>query len=149
VSVTANRPRRRNSRQIRRRLLIDVYQLPVQIDLGASAMTDRKSLSAYIAWLSTCLLAAAAGHLIDDITRTTWLVLGTFGLVAAVGLQVASRSFVARYNEMQQRASQRRMDRQLEHEGVNASEHGDDSIAKSGRPVAIGRYRGSATKEMN
>jgi len=78
-------------------------------------MTDRKSLSTYIAWLSTCLLAAAAGHLIDDLTRTTWLLLGTFGLVAAVGLQVASRTFEARQSEKLQRTAQRRMERQIGH----------------------------------
>jgi hypothetical protein len=59
-------------------------------------MTDRKSLPTYIAWLSTCLLTAAAGQLIDDFTVTAWFIQGTFGLVSAVGLQVTSRTAVGR-----------------------------------------------------
>jgi len=55
-------------------------------------MTDRKSLPTYIAWLSTCLLSASAGHLIGDFMELTWFLLGTFGMIAAVGLQMASRA---------------------------------------------------------
>jgi len=103
--------------------------------MGAAAMTDRKSLSAYIAWLSTCLLAAAAGHLIDDYTRTTWLLMGAFGLVAAVGLQIASRTFVSRQNQKLQRANQRRIERQLGHiEGADAAITGDAGTVKTGKP---------------
>ena len=53
-------------------------------------MTDRKSLPCYIAWLSTCILSAAAGHLIADFAETAWLLMGMFGLLAAVGLQAVS-----------------------------------------------------------
>ena len=59
-------------------------------------MTDRQSLSANIAWLSTCLLSAAAGHLIDDFMEITWFLLGTFGLIAAVGLQAAAGTLKAK-----------------------------------------------------
>jgi hypothetical protein len=58
---------------------------------GAYHMTDRKSLPTYTAWLSTCLLSASAGHLVGDAMGLTWFILGTFGLIAAFGLQVASR----------------------------------------------------------
>jgi membrane protein implicated in regulation of membrane protease activity len=98
-------------------------------------MTDRKSLSAYIAWISTCLLAAAAGHLIDDFTRVTWILLGAFGLVAAVGLQVASRTFASRQNQKLQRANQRRIERQLGHtEGVDAANIGTSGTVKTAIP---------------
>jgi hypothetical protein len=106
--------------------------------MGRGAMTDRKSLSTYIAWLSTCLLAAAAGHLIDDYTRTTWLVLGTFGLVAAVGLQVASRTSKVREAEKLQRAAQLRMERQLGHpEGPDAADAEASESVKIGRPDSV------------
>jgi hypothetical protein len=59
-------------------------------------MTDRKSLPTYIAWLSTCLLTAAAGQLIDDFTVTAWFIEGTFGLICAVGLQITAQSVVGR-----------------------------------------------------
>jgi ABC-type transport system involved in cytochrome bd biosynthesis fused ATPase/permease subunit len=101
-------------------------------------MTDRKSLSAYIAWLSTCLLAAAAGHLIDDHVRTTWLLLGAFGLVAAVGLQIASRTFQSRQNQKLQSANQLRLRRQLGHSDASdaANVEGLDSVA-AGKPDFI------------
>jgi hypothetical protein len=63
---------------------------------GLFTMTDRTSLSAYIAWMSTCLLSAAVGHLIDDSMEATWFFMGTFGLIAAVGLQIPSRTIEAR-----------------------------------------------------
>jgi hypothetical protein len=101
-------------------------------------MTDRHSLSAYIAWLSTCLLAAAAGHLIDDFTRTSWFLLGAFGLVAAVGLQIASRSFESRQNQRLQRANQRRIERQLGHaEGACATNIGVAGPVTTGKPDSI------------
>jgi hypothetical protein len=98
-------------------------------------MTDRKSLSAYIAWLSTCLLAAAAGRLIDDYTRTTWLLFGAFGLVAAVGLQIASRTFDTRQNQKLQRVNQRRIERQLGHaDGNDAANLGGSGSITTGKP---------------
>ena len=101
-------------------------------------MTDRKSLSAYIAWISTCLLAAAAGHLIDDFTRVTWILLGAFGLVAAVGLQVASRTFESRQNQKLQRANQRRIERQLGHtESVDAVNLGGSGSDETGKPNSM------------
>jgi len=64
--------------------------------MGHFTMTDRQSLPTNIAWLSTCLLCASAGHLIGDFMEPTWFLLGAFGLIAAVGLQAASRNFVRR-----------------------------------------------------
>jgi hypothetical protein len=58
-------------------------------------MTDRKSLPADIAWLSTCILSASGGHLIDEVMDTTWFLFGAFGLIAAVGLEIASRTLIA------------------------------------------------------
>lgn len=58
-------------------------------------MTDRKSLPADIAWLSVCVISVAAGHLIDDFMELTWFLVGSFGLISAVGLQAAARSLTA------------------------------------------------------
>lgn len=59
-------------------------------------MTDRKSIPTYIAWLSTCLLTAAAGHLIEEPTELDWFLQGTFGLISAVGLQIAAHNLISR-----------------------------------------------------
>jgi len=56
-------------------------------------MTDRRSLPTDIAWLSTCLVSASAGRLIDDFTQLSWFLLGTFGIITAIGLQAADRHF--------------------------------------------------------
>ncbi|HEX3999478.1 MAG TPA: hypothetical protein VHX65_13080 [Pirellulales bacterium] len=58
-------------------------------------MTERKTLPANIAWLSTCLLVAAAGELIGDSMDITWFLQGTFGLISAVGLQMAAHRAAA------------------------------------------------------
>jgi hypothetical protein len=44
------------------------------------------SIPSLIAWLSLCLLAAAAGHTLDQEWQPVWARMGAFGLVAAVGL---------------------------------------------------------------
>jgi hypothetical protein len=49
------------------------------------------SLATIIAWLSTCLLAGGVSTLFSESARTMWITWGSFGLVAAVGLEVAAR----------------------------------------------------------
>jgi hypothetical protein len=73
-----------------------------------------ESLVALIAWLSTCLLAAGLGTMMDASTHILWLRAGCFGLVAAVGLDVSAR-LRARHKRMQRfRALKHRCDRSLE-----------------------------------
>ena len=49
------------------------------------------SLATMIAWVSTCLLAAGISTLFSDSTRQMWMMWGSFGLAAAVGLDVVAR----------------------------------------------------------
>lgn len=49
------------------------------------------SLATIIAWVSTCLLAGGVSTLFSESARTMWMSWGCFGLVAAVGLDVAAR----------------------------------------------------------
>jgi hypothetical protein len=49
------------------------------------------SLATIIAWLSTCLLAGGVSTLFNDSSRILWLVSGSMGLAAAVGLDIAAR----------------------------------------------------------
>ena len=49
------------------------------------------SLATIIAWVSTCLLAGGASTLFSESARTTWMTWGSFGLAAAIGLDVAAR----------------------------------------------------------
>ncbi len=44
-----------------------------------------------IAWVSTCLLAGGAGTLLSENASVVWMTFGSFGLAAAVGLDIAAR----------------------------------------------------------
>lgn len=74
---------------------------------------NRQSITALIAWLSTCLLAGGLGTNIDPSTHLLWLRAGSFGLVAAVGLDVTSRLQLRRKRMKQWRILQRRCDYSL------------------------------------
>jgi hypothetical protein len=49
------------------------------------------SLATMIAWVSTCLLAGGVSTLFSESTRTAWMIWGSFGLAAALGLDVVAR----------------------------------------------------------
>ena len=67
-----------------------------------------------IAWLSTCLMAAGLGPLLDSRTHLLWLRGGCFGLVAAAGLEGVVRTRVRREQRHHQRAVQKRCERILQ-----------------------------------
>jgi hypothetical protein len=74
---------------------------------------SRRSFPAYIAWVSTCLLAAGMGPLISPDVRTSWMQLGAFGLAAAVGLEISSRLRQFGHDQQSNRAIRRRYEREL------------------------------------
>ncbi len=77
--------------------------------------TEKKqeSIPTLIAWLSTCLLAAGMG-MADRFTHVLWLQAGSFGLVAAVGLDVSARMRWRRQRQKHWRTVEKRWDRSLE-----------------------------------
>ena len=69
----------------------------------------RETLPTLIAWLSTCMLAAGLGKIVEPYTHGLWLQAGCFGLVAAVGLDVSARmrwrrQRLKQWRDVQQRA---------------------------------------------
>ena len=72
---------------------------------------DRASIVALIAWLSTGLLTAGLGTMTDPSTQNLWLRAGCFGLVAAVGLDVAARMRAPPARAKSFRALKRRCER--------------------------------------
>ncbi len=78
-----------------------------------NAGVKRETLPTLIAWLSTCLMAAGLGTMIDPRTHNLWVQAGCFGLVAAVGLDVAARMRGRRKRMRQWRDAQRRCERSL------------------------------------
>ncbi len=73
-----------------------------------------ESITPLIAWLSTCLMAAGLGPLLDTHTHLLWLRGGCFGLVAAAGLEGAVRTRIRREQRRYQRALQNRCERTLQ-----------------------------------
>ena len=63
-----------------------------------------------IAWLSLCLLAAAWGRTLDDRLQIAWSEIGTFGLIAAVGLEAIHRTRAVREQRARERAARKRME---------------------------------------
>jgi hypothetical protein len=76
--------------------------------------TKQESFPTLIAWLSTCLLAAGMGMMADHFTHVLWLQAGSFGLVAAVGLDATARMRWRRQRQKHWRAVEQRWDRRLE-----------------------------------
>ena len=81
--------------------------------------SSRKSISigsswpSLVAWLSLCILAAAWGRLLPPMARFAFLNMGSFGIVAAVGLELAARSRVNRCQALQESFAQERVKREL------------------------------------
>ncbi|MCE9553545.1 MAG: hypothetical protein K8T91_09250 [Planctomycetes bacterium] len=61
----------------------------------------RASVTAMIAWLSVCLLAAAWGPTLAPEGRFAWSSFGLFGLVAALGLDAIARVRRARLEQLE------------------------------------------------
>ena len=78
------------------------------------------SFPSMIAWLSVCLLAAAWGHTLDDRWQSIWLVMGSFGLAAAVGLGAVEKARSARQARVRNCATRARLECGL----ARLNEHG-------------------------
>ena len=77
--------------------------------------TRKSSLRSLIAWLSLCLLTAGWGAKLDSAIQDQWARVGTFGLAAAVGLEIAAKR-ARRLLKMraQQDANNRRVTRNVD-----------------------------------
>lgn len=80
---------------------------------GSDDTLSEGSLPGLVAWVSLCMLAAALGPLLEVTVRQIWVSMGAFGLAAAVGLDVASRTRAHRHQCQQRKAAQIRLDRHL------------------------------------
>jgi hypothetical protein len=69
-----------------------------------------------IAWVSTCLLAGWASTLFSESVRTTWMTWGSFGLAAAVGLDVSARIGERRRMEEMKLTATKRFERDISYE---------------------------------
>jgi hypothetical protein len=76
--------------------------------------SDRKSVRSTIAWLSICLLAAGWGPMCDPEVRRLWAIFGSFGLSAALGLDVVQRARAVFRRRDQRKLVQQRITRNLE-----------------------------------
>jgi hypothetical protein len=72
------------------------------------------SIPSLIAWLSVCMLAAAVGHTLDEHWQPVWARMGTFGLVAAVGLGSLEKTREVREKSSYDRHMQARVECGLE-----------------------------------
>lgn len=76
------------------------------------------SLATTIGWVSTCLLVGGAGALFSESAREMAMIWGSFGLAAAVGLDITARVRERmRTNRLNVNAA-RRFDRDMQHETV-------------------------------
>ena len=73
------------------------------------------SLATIISWVSSCLLAAGLSTMFSDTSRMTWLSWGSFGLVAAVGLDISARVRERKRMDRMNRIANRRYDRDMEY----------------------------------
>jgi hypothetical protein len=77
-------------------------------------LARKSSLRSLIAWLSVCLLTAGWGAKLDSSVREQWARVGSFGLAAAVGLEVAARTRRLLKMRAQQNATNRRITRNVD-----------------------------------
>jgi len=75
--------------------------------------SEWRSLSGLIGWLSVCLLAAGWGPEAHPAVRYLWGTAGLFGLVSAVGLEVAHRARTAPLQRKQRREAVKRAEKSL------------------------------------
>jgi hypothetical protein len=73
------------------------------------------SLATIISWVSTCLLAGGLSTMFSEGSRMIWLSWGSFGLAAAVGLDVTARVRERRRMDGMNRIANRRYDRDMEY----------------------------------
>ena len=74
------------------------------------SLAERRSLPALIGWLSLCMLSAGYGPQLPTYIRQTWIVMGLFGLAAAMGLNVAARARHIYRKRLHRKTTERRVD---------------------------------------
>ncbi|HEY4308984.1 MAG TPA: hypothetical protein VGN12_05985 [Pirellulales bacterium] len=72
-----------------------------------------RSTSVLIAWLSVCMLAASWGARLGPEWVSLWREWGTFGLTAALGLNVADRLRAARRSRLEAASADRLLERRI------------------------------------
>jgi len=83
------------------------------------------SLATMIAWVSTCLLAGGVSTLFSDNARTLWMTWGSFGLAAAVGLDIAARVRLRRRTDRLNLKATKRFERDMNY----ANEENEANVA--------------------
>jgi hypothetical protein len=102
------------------------------------------SVPGLIAWLSVCLLAAAWGRTVDERWQNIWVLAGTFGLAAALGLGSLEKARLFRKNWVREQALQLRFEGRLTelNERNAALELIDDAIGQ------VAKYAASQRKKL-
>jgi hypothetical protein len=87
----------------------------VKIGPGESAMSvdsviapPKRSIASLIGWLSACLLAAGWGPRLNLQLRDQWVLIGSFGLAAALGIEFSNRLRVGSIDEAERTVNSRR-----------------------------------------
>lgn len=83
------------------------------------------SLATTIGWVSTCLLAGGAGSLFNESVLVLSMIWGSFGLAAAVGLDIAARSRERMRDEELKVIAARRFERDMRFENATHEVNAD------------------------
>jgi hypothetical protein len=96
---------------------------------------SHNSLATIISWVSTCLLAGGLSTMFSESSRMIWMSWGSFGLAAAVGLDVTARVRERKRLDGMKLVANRRFDRDMEYET-------DDKEANTAVREAVARILG-------
>ena len=99
------------------------------------------SLSTIISWVSSCLLAGGLSTLFNESSRFIWISWGSFGLAAAVGLDVTARVRERKRIDGMKVTANKRFDRDMEYAT-------DDKEANAAVREAIARILGRTPPAM-
>jgi hypothetical protein len=87
----------------------------VKVGPGESAMSvdsviapPKRSIAGLIGWLSACLLAAGWGPRLNFQLRDQWVLIGSFGLAAALGIEFSNRLRFSSIDEVERTPKSRR-----------------------------------------
>ena len=76
-------------------------------------VAEGRSVRSLTAWLSLCLLSASWGARLDPFLRDVWAQVGCYGLIAAVGLDLAERTRSVLKRKVLPATTRQRMERAL------------------------------------
>ena len=93
------------------------------------------SLATVISWVSSCLLAGGLSTVFTESARSMWMAWGSFGLVAAVGLDVTARVREKMHADAMYLVTNRRYERDMKYEV-------DDQAASTAVREAVARILG-------